>query len=167
MQSCLCLLSLPFYLIHLEDEGNLGVLCRSDCLFHPITCLQLFPRLQKHGRNRLSVLSKTTPSLQHWCPANEVTVCDSLLHSSARAVQEHGQDRQQFECICRNVLQKSPTARKDPSDLVSRTHLEIPSRCFSIFNFLVFSLWKSSCSICSKYKIILHEVVRRKGFWFD
>lgn len=51
VQSCLCMLRLPFSLSHLDDEGNLGALCRSDCLVHPIACLQLFPSLQEHGQN--------------------------------------------------------------------------------------------------------------------
>lgn len=122
VQSCLWLLSLPFSLSHLDDEGNIRVLCRSDCLVHPIACLQVFPRLQEHRQNSVSSLKDSTKPTGLLPCVNAIAVCDSLLSSSARAVQKHGQDRQQFECFRRNVLQESPAVRKDPSDLVSRTH---------------------------------------------
>lgn len=122
VQSCLWLLSLPFSLSHSDDEGNLGVRCRSDCLAHPIACLQLFPSLQEHGQNSFSLLKDSTKPAGLLPCANAITVFDSLLCSSARAMQENGQDWQQFECLCRNVLQKSPAVSWDPSDLVSRTH---------------------------------------------
>lgn len=76
VQSCLWLLSLPFSLSHSDDEGNLGVLCRSDCLAHPIACLQQAipqsaagssPVCKSMGRI-VSVFSKTAPSLQDCYP---------------------------------------------------------------------------------------------------
>lgn len=115
VQSYLCLLSLPFSKSHSDDEGNLGVLCRSDCLV--CSCS---PVCKSMGRT-VSVLSKTAPSLQDCYPVQMQS--QFVIHCFApRAMQENGQDRQQFECLCRNVLQKSPAVSRDPSDLVSRTH---------------------------------------------